>query len=41
MMPVKPSFGCAFEAGFAIGSGKTVIMSGDWQASIFSAQASA
>ena len=41
MLPAKASFGCAFESGFAIGSGKTVIMSGDWRASIFSAQASA
>lgn len=39
MLPARASFGCAFESGFAIGSGKTVIMSGDWRASIFSAQA--
>lgn len=41
MLPVKPSFGCAFELGFACGQGHHVIVSGDWRASIFSAQAEA
>jgi hypothetical protein len=39
VLPVKPSFGCAFEMGFAIGIGCRVIVSGDWRASIFTAQA--
>lgn len=38
LLPLKTSFGCAFEAGFAIGRGGHVIMSGDWRASIFSGQ---
>lgn len=39
LMPVKASFGCAFEVGFAIGHGTNVIISGDWRASIFTSQA--
>ena len=39
MLPTKPSFGCAFEMGFAVGTGHAVIVSGDWRASIFSSQA--
>jgi hypothetical protein len=41
MLPVKPSFGCAFEAGRAIGMGHLVIMSGDWRSTIFSSQVEA
>lgn len=41
MLPVSPSLGCAFEAGFAIRNGSAVIVSGDWRATIFSAQAEA
>lgn len=41
VLPAKPSFGCAFEAGYAIGHGQIVIVSGDWRASIFSSQAEA
>jgi hypothetical protein len=39
ILPVKTSFGCAFEAGYAIGHGYVVIMSGDWRRTIFSSQA--
>jgi hypothetical protein len=39
MLPIKPSFGCAFEAGAAVGAGTRVIISGDWRATIFSSQA--
>ena len=38
LLPANTSFGCAFEAGFALGFGKEVIMSGDWRRSIFSSQ---
>lgn len=41
ILPVKRSFGCAFEMGFAIGHGHHLIVSGDWRASIFCAQAEA
>jgi|HubBroStandDraft_2_1064218.scaffolds.fasta_scaffold01184_5 hypothetical protein len=43
ILPItRPSFGCAFEAGYAVGQGLTdVIMSGDWRASIFSSQVEA
>ena len=41
MLPVKPSFGCAYEAGFALGRGVRTIVSGDWRASIFTSQADA
>lgn len=41
LLPTKTSFGCAFEAGYAIGHGQHIIMSGDWRASIFSSQAGA
>ena len=41
VLPVKPSFGCAFEAGFALGHGHSMIVSGDWRASIFTSQAEA
>jgi hypothetical protein len=41
ILPVKPSFGCAFEAGYALGVGRVVVMSGDWRATIFSSQAMA
>jgi hypothetical protein len=41
LLPVKPSFGCAFEIGYAVGHGERVIVSGDWRATIFSAQAEA
>jgi hypothetical protein len=41
MLPVKPSFGCAFEAGYALGCGQLTIVSGDWRASIFTSQAGA
>jgi hypothetical protein len=41
ILPAKTSFGCAFEAGVAIGSGRDLIVSGDWRSTIFSAQARA
>ena len=41
MVPERPSFGCGFEMGFAVGTGKDIIMSGDWRATVFSAQADA
>ena len=41
LLPVKPSFGCAFEIGYAIGHGVDIIVSGDWRASIFTAHANA
>ena len=41
IMPAKTSFGAAFEAGYALGKGKSLIVSGDWKGSIFSAQAEA
>lgn len=34
----RTSFGCALEAGYAIGKGHRVIVSGDWRATIFAAQ---
>jgi hypothetical protein len=39
VLPKKTSFGCAFEAGYAVGMGEHVIMSGDWRATIFSSRA--
>lgn len=41
LLPVKTSFGCAFELGCAMGRGQRVIVSGDWRATIFSAQVDA
>jgi hypothetical protein len=41
ILPAKTSFGCAFEAGYAVGMGENVIMSGDWRATIFSSKANA
>jgi nucleoside 2-deoxyribosyltransferase len=41
MLPVKTSFGCALEIGYALGNGKPVIVSGDWRTSIFTSQADA
>jgi hypothetical protein len=41
LLPTEPSFGCAFELGFACGRGVHFIVSGDWQTSIFCAQATA
>jgi hypothetical protein len=39
ILPIVPSFGAAFEAGFALGSGTGhVIASGDWRSSIFTSQ---
>jgi hypothetical protein len=45
ILPVVPSFGCAFEFGYARGLARNrlrpqvVIVSGDWRATIFSVQA--
>lgn len=41
MLPAYTSFGCAFEIGYAIGYGVTVIVSGNWKSSIFTSQCDA
>jgi hypothetical protein len=39
ILPIKPSLGCAFEAGYVAGFGDRFIISGDWRATIFSSRA--
>lgn len=41
ILPAQTSFGCAFEIGYAVGHGPSVIVSGDWRATIFSSYARA
>jgi hypothetical protein len=38
LLLTTPLVGCAFEAGYAAGRGRNVIMSGDWRSTIFSAE---